>query len=262
MAAQFPASSDATLRRPSPIFLGLAALCAASGWTTWTSSGNVRVSVFVFVVAGWLISLCLHEYAHARIAYHSGDTGVAEKGYLTLNPLRYSDAGLSIALPVLFVLLGGIGLPGGAVWIDRGRIHGRIRHSLVSAAGPLVNVTLAVGVLLAVGRIGLASGGHVEFWAALAFLGFLQVSASVLNLLPVPGLDGFGIWEPWLPRSVVRSAGQLSGMGLLIVFGLLFVPSINRAFFDFVDRIIDFLGVPTYLVDVGDALFRFWTSSN
>jgi Zn-dependent protease len=260
LAAQSFASSDPTLRRPSAVFLGLLALCVLGGWMAWSGSGYVRVGVFIFVVAGWLVSLCLHEYAHARTAYHAGDGSVVEKGYLTLNPLRYSDVGLSIALPVVFVLLGGIGLPGGAVWVDRGRIPGRIRHTLVSAAGPLVNVVLAAAVLLAVGQANLDSGAHLEFWAALSFLGFLQVTAALLNLLPVPGLDGFGIWEPWLPRAWVRSAGQASGFGLLVLFGLLFVPSVNRAFFDVIDRVTAAFGVPPGLVAIGDALFRFWTN--
>jgi Zn-dependent protease len=251
--------SDRELRRPSPIFLGLIAVCATGGWIAWTGWGEIRVGVFVFVVAGWLLSLCLHEYAHALVAYRSGDRGVAEKGYLTLNPLRYSDAMLSIVLPLVFVLLGGIGLPGGAVWIDRGRIPGRLRHSLISAAGPLVNVAFALLLLVAVVRSGAAFEGREQFWAALAFLGFLQVTAAVLNLLPIPGLDGFGIIEPWLPREWVRQAGQVSPFGLLIVFGLLWVPQINRAFFDGIYRLVDAVGVNPVLVQYGDQLFRFWT---
>ena len=90
------------------------------------------------------MSLCLHEYAHARTALHSGDISVGAKGYLTLNPLKYTHALLSIVLPVIFVIMGGIGLPGGAVFIERDRIQGRWKHSLISAAGPLTNVLFAV----------------------------------------------------------------------------------------------------------------------
>jgi Zn-dependent protease len=260
LAARSSASSNPALRRPSAVFVGLLALCVLGGWMAWSGSGTARVGVFTLVVAGWLVSLCLHEYAHARTAYHAGDTSVAQKGYLTLNPLRYSDVGLSIVLPVLFVLLGGIGLPGGAVWVDRTRIPGRVRHTLVSAAGPLVNVALAAAVLLPVSRAGFDSGTHLDFWAALAFLGFLQVTASLLNLLPVPGLDGFGIWEPWLPRAWARSAAQVAGFGLLVLFGLLFVPVVNRTFFNVVDSITGAFGVPPGLVAIGDALFRFWAT--
>jgi Zn-dependent protease len=247
------------LRRPSPVFLGLVALCAVGGWIAWGGWGDVRGSVFVFVVAGWLVSLCLHEYAHAVTAYRAGDHGVAAKGYLTLDPRRYSDVGLSIVLPLIFVLAGGIGLPGGAVWIDRGRIQGRLRHSLISAAGPLVNVAFAVVLLGLVGRADNGTGGRLDFWAALAYLGFLQVTASLLNLLPVPGLDGFGILEPWLPQAWGSRVGQVGPFGILIVFGLLWIPQINRLFFDAIYRLVEAAGTNPLLVDYGDRLFRFWT---
>ena len=108
------------------------------------SPSSTGFAVFLFVTAAWIVSLCLHEYAHARTALHSGDISIGAKGYLTLNPLKYTHALLSIVLPVLFVIMGGIGLPGGAVFIERGRIRGRWKHSLISAAGPLTNVLFAV----------------------------------------------------------------------------------------------------------------------
>jgi Zn-dependent protease len=256
---RFTAEPSRELRRPSPIFLGLVALCATGAWITWTGKGEPRVGVFVFVVTGWLITLCLHEFAHAAYAYRAGDRSVAEKGYLTLDPRLYSDVALSIVLPVIFVLLGGIGLPGGAVWIDRGRISGRLHHSLVSAAGPLTNIAFALLLLLPISASSPSLAERTPFWAALAYLGFLQVTASVLNLLPVPGLDGFGIVEPWLPREWVRQAGQISGFGILIIFALLWIPALNNAFFDFVFRIVRALGVEPFLVSYGDQLFRFWT---
>jgi Zn-dependent protease len=255
----FLRSSTDELRRPSPIFLGLVALAATGGWITWTGNGDARVGVFTFVAAGWLVSLCLHEYAHARTAFHSGDHGVVQKGYLTLNPLKYSDVGLSIILPAIFVLLGGIGLPGGAVWIDRGQIQGRLRHSLISAAGPLTNVAFAAVLLLPIALRDVGFGSHLAFWSALAYLGFLQVTASLLNLLPIPGLDGFGVVEPWLPRAWVQQANQYSGIGILILFGILWIPPANRAFFDAIFKVIDAVGVPSVLVAFGDQLFRFWT---
>ena len=71
------------------------------------------------------MSLCLHEYAHALVAYPAGDRGVAERGYLRLNPLKYTHPVLSIVLPIIAVILGGIGLPGGAVWVDHAHIRSR-----------------------------------------------------------------------------------------------------------------------------------------
>ncbi|HEX6871245.1 MAG TPA: site-2 protease family protein, partial [Micromonosporaceae bacterium] len=73
--------------RPSAVFLGLLGLCAAGAVMLWYGYGNVTVNVFLFVVAGWLVSLSLHEFAHALLGYRAGDHSVAAKGYLTLNPL-------------------------------------------------------------------------------------------------------------------------------------------------------------------------------
>ena len=67
----------------------------------------------LFVFGGWMISLCLHEFGHAIVAYFGGDTSVKDKGYLTLNPLNYTDPGLSLLLPMIFLVMGGIALPGG-----------------------------------------------------------------------------------------------------------------------------------------------------
>ncbi|NGN70501.1 site-2 protease family protein, partial [Streptomyces sp. A7024] len=100
-------------RRISPVFLGILAAAVAAGWALYEGKGPAGLMVFLFVVAGWVVSLCLHEYAHARSALHSGDISIGAKGYLTLNPFKYTHAVLSILLPLLFVIAGGIGLPGG-----------------------------------------------------------------------------------------------------------------------------------------------------
>ena len=79
---------------------------------------HARALVFPFVFIGFVISLCLHEFGHAIVAYHCGDRTVRDKGYLTLDPLRYTDLQYSILFPLIIMALGGIGLPGGAVYIN------------------------------------------------------------------------------------------------------------------------------------------------
>ncbi len=243
--------------RPSPVFLALVALLITSAVVTWHGIGNVRLGVFGFVVSGWLVSLCLHEYAHAVVAYRAGDRSVAHRGYLTLNPLKYSHPLLSIALPVAVVLLGGIGLPGGAVWVDRHAIPGRLRHTLVSLAGPVTNVLFAL-VLVAVLRIGAPGGGPVEFWAAVALLAFLQLTASLLNLLPVPGLDGGNMIQPWLNPQWRRMYDLFAPYGFILLFALLWNPRIGGWFFAAVFAIGDLLGLPPWLYAAGLDLIRFW----
>lgn len=245
-------------RGPSPVFLAIVATGAAAGWVLWGGQGpSTGFVLFLFVTAAWVVSLCLHEYAHARTALHSGDISVAAKGYLTLNPLRYTHALLSIVLPLLFLVLGGIGLPGGAVFIERGRISGRLRHSLISAAGPLTNVLLAVAVT-APFWLGAVDGVPLPFRFALAFIALLQVTAAILNFLPVPGLDGYGVLEPWLKPEIRRELDRYAGFGLLAVFALLWIPEVNRAFFGAVDAVLRGLGVEEAETSFGYELYRFW----
>ncbi|MEU3843321.1 site-2 protease family protein [Streptomyces sp. NPDC028635] len=245
-------------RRISPVFLGIVAVAAVAGWAAWSGfAGQPGVAVFLFVTAAWVVSLCLHEYAHARTALHSGDVTVGAKGYLTLNPMRYTHALLSVVLPVVFLIMGGIGLPGGAVFIERGRIRGRWRHSLVSAAGPLTNVVFAV-VCAAPFWLGSPDGMPGDFRYALAFLALLQVTAAILNFLPVPGLDGYGVLEPWLSARVKRQVEPYAPFGLLFVFALLWVPSVNTVFFDAVHAILRGLGVSDFDAYWGRELYRFW----
>jgi len=257
--------------RPSPVFLAIVACFAVSGAIVWSSGFSTglgyRLAVFAFVVSGWLISLCLHEFGHAYTAWRYGDHAVAVRGYLTLNPARYADAGLSIVLPMIFLVTGGIGLPGGAVYIDRGAIRGKWRHSFVSAIGPLLNLVLAAVLAVIISRYGtispqnLNSGvlGHLNFWAALSFLAFLQLTAAVFNFLPVPGLDGFGMWEPWLPRPFAAAANRVGALGYLILIGLLWIPAVNRAFFDGIFHLTDALGINGFAIDAGRAMFEFWS---
>ncbi|MFG2517099.1 site-2 protease family protein [Streptomyces sp. NPDC048584] len=249
-------------RRISPVFLGILAVTAVTGWATWSGfASQPGVAVFLFVTAAWIVSLCLHEYAHARTALHSGDISVGAKGYLTLNPMKYTHALLSIVLPVVFVIMGGIGLPGGAVFIERGRIRGRWRHSLISAAGPLTNVLFAV-VCTAPFWLGALDGVPADFRFALAFLALLQVTAAILNFLPVPGLDGYSVIEPWLSYGVRRQVEPFAPFGLLFVFALLWVPSVNGVFFDVIHSLLGALDIPEGDTYCGYDLFRFWRESD
>ncbi|BBY49816.1 putative zinc metalloprotease Rip2 [Mycolicibacterium arabiense] len=247
--------------RPSPIFLAIVAITAAGAVVAWLA-GDVReplayVGVFVFVLFGWLVSLCLHEFGHAYTAWRYGDHDVEVRGYLTLNPLKYSNPMLSLGLPVLFIALGGIGLPGGAVYVRTSWMTPRQR-TMVSLAGPFANVVLAV-ILLAVTKL-LYDPEHAVFWAGMAFLGFLQVTAVLLNLLPIPGLDGYGALEPHLAYETQRKLDPVKGWGFLILLLLLIVPALNQVFFSVVYAVYELSGVPSYLSAVGGSLTRFWSA--
>jgi Zn-dependent protease len=247
--------------RPSPVFLAICAVTVLGAVLAWLAESSTTplayVGVFIFVIAGWLVSLCLHEFAHAYLAWRFGDRDVEARGYLTLNPLKYSHPLLSIGLPLIFIALGGIGLPGGAVYVRTSWMT-PWRRTAVALGGAVVNATLAV-VLLVVTAL-FWNGPHAVFWSGMAFLGFLQVTAVVLNLLPIPGLDGYGALEPHLSPETQRALEPAKAWGFLILFILLIAPALNQWFFGIVGSLFDFSGVPRVLAGAGMDLTRFWSA--
>jgi Zn-dependent protease len=245
--------------RPSPIFLALVGATALGGVLAWLAGSSVRplsyVGVFTFVIAGWLVSLCLHEFGHAYTAWRFGDRDAAVRGYLTLDPRRYTHPGLSLLLPIVFTALGGIGLPGAAVYLQT-RFMTPTRRTLVSLAGPAANLVLAV-LLLTVTRL-FFDPDHAVLWAGVAFLGFLQLMAVVLNLLPIPGLDGYDALEPHLSPETQRAVAPAKQWGTFILLFLILAPGLNRYLFGFVSWLFEFSGVPHGLSDGGYRLTLFW----
>src|SRR5712671_4248480 len=186
---------------PSSTFLAL--LAGFLGCAVWMIAipDHERWLVFPFVLIGFLIGVCLHEFGHAIIAYYCGDTTVREKGYLTLDPLQYTDVVYSIIFPLLIMAIGGIGLPGGAVYINHHLLRRRVDGALVSAGGPLATAAV-LAVLMIVLNFMTPTGPYRILYASLAFLALLKVTALVFNLIPCPGLDGWGIIEPFLPATI------------------------------------------------------------
>ncbi len=248
----------------SKLFLAIVALFILSGVTLWTGVIPAQASMFVFVLSGWVITLCFHEFAHALTAHRGGDDTVAGKGYLRLDPRTYGHPVLTLILPLIFLMLGGLPLPGGAVMIESHRLRNRFRDALVSAAGPAVNVAAAAILLFVVSVFGpewIISADfpeHAPFWAGLTFLAFLQVAGALLNLLPMPGLDGYGIIEPYLPSRIRHPLSKVKPFGILIIFVLLYLPPVRAAFMWPIDLVMDGSGSPVNGAYFGSSLFMFW----
>ena len=214
------------------------------------------VVTFLVVIVGWIFSLCLHEFSHAVVAYYGGDTSVREKGYLTFNPLKYTHPVYSILLPMIFLLLGGIGLPGGAVYIETWRLRSKRWESAVSLAGPASNLVLAVLLSILLRFAPSPTGG---IWPGLAFLALLQVMAAVLNLIPVPPFDGYRVLAPFLAPEVRVRIDQAGSLIMLLVFFLLwYVPFVSNTLWKAVGWISVQLQIPLQLAMLGLSQFQFW----
>jgi Zn-dependent protease len=219
----------------------------------------MRPECFIIVTVLWVLSVCLHEFGHAVVALRGGDYTVRDKGYLTLNPLHYTHPVYSIIMPVVFMLLGGIGLPGGAVYIERHLLRSRAWETGVSLAGPAMNLifVLLISLLFKTGIVP-SEPGHLAS-ISLGFLLQLEVSAILLNLLPVPPLDGFQALAPWLPEDTRERLLAISGQTQWIFFLLLwYVEPLNYAFWNSVYFLSDALGVPAHLGYEGHQAFQFW----
>jgi Zn-dependent protease len=258
---------DAALRRKplpplrgvvtvSPVFLALLAITGGTGALLWFNvlPAGLPIVTVTFITAGWIASVCVHEFGHALVAYLGGDRSVVGHGYLSLNPLLYTSIFLSVVMPIAFLLLGGIALPGAAVYINRSALRSRLWDSGVSLAGPagtgLCGLLIAIPFLIP-NHLGWMNP-HSSFFAALAFLGFIEAFALVLNLLPIPGLDGFGIIRPWLPYAAQDLATTFGQTGIFVVFIVLwFVPSVSQAFFEVVRQITDLGGIDFGFIQLG-----------
>jgi Zn-dependent protease len=243
----------------SPSFLGLAAAFLIVGGIMLTMPNLARGAVFPFVLAGFLISVCLHEFGHAYTAHRFGDYTIEEKGYLTLDPIKYVDPINSILFPVLIMALGGLGLPGASVYVQKHLFREKWQMSACSAAGPLFNLLtlIAIMAVLSIFSGPLASAPILRY--SLAFLAMLQISMILFNLLPVPGFDGWGIIEPYLPMEIREAGiryGTLAMFGLIFLF--MFFPPIRSAFNGLMFGMMDQVGLNAADAFRGFRLFQFW----
>jgi len=212
---------------------------------------------FIIIFFGWIFSLCLHEFSHALVAYHGGDTTVREKGYLTFNPLKYTHPVLSLLLPVIIMLMGGIGLPGGAVYIERWRIRSRYWLSAMSLAGPMANVLVAIVIVL---LLQFLPDSTSKVWPGLSFLFVLQVWAIFFNLIPLPGLDGYGVIEPFLNPAIQMQMERIRPYAIwVLILAVWYLPFFNDFLWTGIYILSAILGVNWDMVVQGqDFLLNFF----
>jgi len=162
---------------------------------------------WIFVI---ILSICVHEFAHAFVALKRGDDTAARQGHLSLNPLVQMG-------PTSLFMLAIIGVAWGAVPINPARYRTRGDAALVAFAGPAANLLLAVafGVLALLLR-----GAPVA--ADTCVLGCQANGVLfVLNMLPVPMLDGWSVFSmffPALERVTPQQAQTVSLVALMLIF--------------------------------------------
>lgn len=201
---------------------------------------DILIPYFVIL----LLSLSVHEAAHAWTANRLGDPTARLLGRISLNPLAHIDWIGTVLFPLLAMLSGlplfGWAKPVPVEW--RNLRSPRRDFAVIAAAGPISNLLLAVTVasllMLLGGRGGLASG---RAGVLLVDAVVLNVVLAVFNLVPVPPLDGGNVAAGLLPLPLARALNQLRPYGFLILYALMFGGVLSRFVFPVAYAIADWL---------------------
>jgi Zn-dependent protease len=241
----------------SPIFGLMLAVVVGSGIMLATAAGaeHQRALTVTFVVAVYLVSLCMHEFGHAAAAYLTGERGVKQQGYLTLDIRAYSNPLLTFGLPLLSLLAGYLPLPGGCVMLRPSYFRSVREERFISAAGPAANL-LCLFILSIPLHLGMDQ--WTPLGTAIAAAASLQTGVFLFNLLPVPPLDGWNIVTAGSSHSLRAQAASLGFMPLL---GLLMLfrasPEVGAAFWASVDGIGALFAVDWWPAEYGRWLLSF-----
>ena len=156
-----------------------------------------------------VFSVCFHEYCHALTAYKLGDPTAAERGHLTLNPLK--QMGITSLLMLCF-----IGIAWGQVPVDPDNLQKKHSRMLVAASGPAANLILSL--LFSILALAAAVHNSAQFAVQMLFFGaIINMVLAIFNLLPIPGLDGWNILRTYWRRDL-RTAGEaVKGIFLILV---------------------------------------------
>jgi Zn-dependent protease len=182
---------------------------------------NLGITDIVIAAICIIISLVIHEFMHAYVGYLLGDNTAKFNGRLTLNPLSHIDPVMTVALPILTLILFGYPLLAAKpVPFNPDRVKfDEYGAAMIAAAGPLSNLVLAIVgklIILHVAMTGLVLEFVTEFT-------ILNVALFVFNFIPLPPLDGSRVLYAFAPEPLQEFMSYLESYGLVIIFVLVYV---------------------------------------
>ncbi len=194
-----------------------------------------------------LFAITLHEVAHGWVAMRLGDPTAKMLGRLTLNPIRHIDPIGTVLLPLIFIITLGfaIGYAKPVPITEANLRNPRRDMAWVALAGPASNLLMAI-LWMVIGSLGftiLNSG-----WEGARFLiysgaigALVNILLMVLNLLPIPPLDGSRVVSSFLPGPMAWRYNQLEPYGLFIVMALIFTGVWGKVFMPVIGAIYSLL---------------------
>lgn len=190
-----------------------------------------EVAIWVLPV---LFAVTVHEVAHGWVANQLGDKTALLLGRLTLNPLKHIDLVGTIIIPLLCLILGGFifgwAKPVPVNW--RNLKHPRKDAALVAIAGPISNLLMALiwAVIAKLGELGLHQGFSNALF--LVYTGSAGISINlllmILNLVPIPPLDGSRVVSSLLPPSLATAYEQIEPYGFIILVILIWTKVLSQ----------------------------------
>lgn len=190
-----------------------------------------ELAQFLQTAALWavplLLAITLHEAAHAFAANELGDPTARDLGRMTLNPLRHIDPFGTVILP-LILLLSQVGIVFGyakPVPVNARRLRDpRFGMALVALAGPASNL-LQAAVAVVLLRVALQNGLPQDHFlrSLLTIMVYVNCLLAVLNMLPVPPLDGGRVLVALLPPASGAALERFSRKGVLLLLLVLFL---------------------------------------
>jgi Zn-dependent protease len=185
-----------------------------------------------------LFAITLHEAAHGYVARHFGDMTAYQQGRISLNPLRHIDPFGTIVLPILTLMLGGV-LFGWAkpVPVNFSALRRPKQDMLwVAIAGPASNLAMALAWGLLYKLAWMNPGNYfAEPLMGMAVIGLeINVILMVLNLLPLPPLDGGRVAVSLLPHRQAYQLSRVEPYGIFILIFLVITPILGWILFPLV----------------------------
>lgn len=185
------------------------------------------IQLLIVLAPPLLLAITLHEVAHGWVALHCGDPTAQSQGRLSLNPLRHVDPVGTVLIPALLAIFGGF-IFGWAkpVPVNYYRLRQPKRDmALVALAGPASNLIMALGwgLIMTIGyhlRTSMAWLGEPLWLMGGAGIN-VNVMLGVLNLAPIPPLDGSRVLAGVLPDRAAQAMAQVEPYGLIILVALM-----------------------------------------
>lgn len=271
-AAETPVVPSRADFLPSPLFVLVLGLAGFAGWLSWraielewAAEGTAVTPLIppLLILLGWIVSVAVHEFAHSLAAHLAGDRSLRGSAYLRLNPFGYRQAFGGLVLPVAYLGLGGFGLNGPPTYVDWDSIPSRGRRVVVALAGPLASLLLSAALALTVSLL-VPVGQDSVNWAisSLAFLSFANLTSALVNMLPLPGLDGYHVLAAFRGSKWTEFVVANGLFCSIAVFAVLWLPVIRDLFdtliYTFFEQILPNPTVSGMMFH-GKLLLQFWS---